>query len=82
MAAGGPGDHPLTDIIYYKLDTYGPEVDSLIRELAPLLSTRELWEWWEKEIGWKCTPEIALEKTKAKFAFAQKRANESGWEPK
>jgi hypothetical protein len=34
MAAGGPGDHPLTDVLKYHLEVYGKTCDSLIIEIA------------------------------------------------
>ena len=80
MAAGGPGDHPLTDVIEYNLKVYGSEADNLLRKLESLMSSQELWEWWEKEIGWECESEIALFKIKEKLTFAEQRAKESGWE--
>ena len=52
MAAGGPNDHPLSDIIIYKIPTYGEEIDVIINKLSSLLSERELLEWWEQDIGW------------------------------
>ncbi len=52
MAAGSPGDHPLTDVINYDLETYGKEADDILKKLSPLMSRRELWWWWEKKIGW------------------------------
>ena len=51
MTAGGPGDHPLTDVINYDIEMYGKEADQLLKILESLVSPRELWEWWEKEIG-------------------------------
>ncbi len=30
---GKQGDHPLTDILYYGLPVFGPEVDGLIKEI-------------------------------------------------
>jgi hypothetical protein len=34
MASGGPGDHPITDIVFYDIDVVSPRVDALVRELA------------------------------------------------
>jgi len=80
MPAGGPGDHPLTDILNYKLPTYGPEADELIRNINSLSSTRELYIWWEKEIGWMESPELALSKAKTHYEKLLERAKEDGWE--
>ena len=80
MSAGGPGDHPLSDVIQYDVEVYGPEADALLKKLAPLMSRRELWEWWEKEIGWDCKPQDALTKIKEQLKAAETRAKDSGWE--
>jgi len=34
MAAGGPGDHPLKDILHFDMNVYDTECDNLIKELA------------------------------------------------
>jgi len=34
MGAGGPGDHPLTDILYYETSEFGPEVHTLVKKIA------------------------------------------------
>ena len=80
MAAGGPVDHPLTDVINYDIETYGKEVDDLLKKLSSLMSIRELREWWENEIGWECKPETALLKIQDQYFIAQERAKNSGWE--
>ncbi len=80
MANGRPGDHPLTDILNHKIDIYGNEADSLIREIAKLCNPRELNEWWTKEIGWSEDHENAKNKSIIRLNELQKRAKESGWE--
>jgi len=80
MAAGGPGDHPLSDVINYDIEVYGEEADALLKKLESLMSRRELWEWWGKEIGWACTPQDALNKIKDQLLAAELRARNSGWE--
>ena len=77
---GKPGDHPLTDLLAYEHEVYGPEADGLIRKIAALSSPRELDEWWEREIGWSGDAELALRKARTRHAELQKRAKESGWE--
>lgn len=37
MAAGGPGDHRLTDVINYNTPVYGREADDLPKALASLI---------------------------------------------
>lgn len=73
MAAGGPGDHPLTDVIDFKTDHYGKEAGDLMRELNTLISTPELEQFWSDEIGLYCEPDIAVEKAKRKIAEAKKQ---------
>ena len=51
MPNGKPGDDPLNDILVHKLDVSGSEADDLIRRIADLCSRRELYEWWNSEIG-------------------------------
>jgi hypothetical protein len=64
MPNGKLHDHPLTDILHYKVDVYGAKVDDLIRKIAELCSFRELDEWWSSEIGWK--PDKNLIEAKAR----------------
>ncbi len=80
MANGKHGDHPLTDILQWKLEVYGAEADDLIRKIRSLSSDSDLDDWWEKEIGWNCNPETALKKAKHRYKELVKRAKESGWE--
>jgi hypothetical protein len=45
--AGGPGDHPLTDIVNYKLEVYNKECDELIREISKFVSLDRLYEMFD-----------------------------------
>lgn len=47
MAAGGPGDHPLTDIVNFNLEVYNKECDGLIREISKLVSLNQLYEMFD-----------------------------------
>lgn len=82
MANGKAGDHPLTDILNYRLEVYGTETDELIRKIADLCSRRELDEWWEREIGWSNERDrvAAFQKAKARFEQLLSRARENRWE--
>ena len=80
MANGSHGDHPLTDIIFYKKEVYGSEADDLIRKIKGLCSQQELYKWWEREIAWSQDGALALLKAKAYHEELLKRAKESGWE--
>jgi hypothetical protein len=37
VANGKPGDHPVTDIVTWNRQVYGPELDGLVREVFRLL---------------------------------------------
>ena len=80
MPNGKPGDHPLTDILVHKLETYGPEADELIGKIAQLCSRRELDEWWEREISSSWDHPTVLRKARARYEELLKRARDSGWE--
>jgi len=47
MAAGGPGDHPLTDIVRFNLEVYNENCDKLVREISKLVSLHELYELFD-----------------------------------
>lgn len=47
MAAGGPGDHPLTDILNFNLDVYNIECDELIRQISKFVSRNKLYEMFD-----------------------------------
>ena len=80
MANGKAGDHPLTDILGYRLEVYGQEADELIRKIAALCSERELDEWWRKEIDWSQDRGLILRKARARYEELLERARKSGWE--
>jgi hypothetical protein len=80
MVSGGPGDHPITDLLHWNLEVYGPIPDEEFRQLAQLMSQRELDGWWSENIGWYISPETAAERIHKKLLWAQVRAEQSGWE--
>ena len=80
MTAGGPGDHPLSDVLNYGLEVYGAETDELLVQLAQLLSGRELEIFWETELGWDSNRQVAHQKISEKLKWAKVRAKNSGWE--
>ena len=79
---GKHGDHPLTDILFCKIEVYGKDADEIIRQISGLGSRNELYDWWEKEIGWKCDKATVLEKAKVRLEELVQRAKSSGWETK
>lgn len=80
MVNGNRGDHPLTDILFHKMEVYGEETDDLIRMIGSLSSSRELYEWWEEAIGWSCDEVTLLEKCRLRYAELLDRARKGGWE--
>lgn len=80
MAAGGPGDHPLSDITHYRLRVYGEPVDGLVRAIAQYVSTQVLegmFDWWSPPP--KDQFETLLRERLAELCCEAERA---GWEPK
>lgn len=80
MPNGRPGDHPLTDIFVHDLNVYGKEADDYIRKIRRLSSSRELDEWWTKEINLNCEKAEVLVKAKQRYQELLQRAKTSGWE--
>ena len=80
MPAGGVGDHPLTDIVFHKVEVYGSVADELIRKIADLCSRRELEEWWDREIAWSGDAIFVLGKARLRLDELRIRANTNGWE--
>ena len=83
MPAGGPGDHPLTDIVNFKLEVYNPECDELIRQLSKLVSMNQLYEMFDWFDNFSVTPnqlknfEILL---REKLEKVKVDALNNGWE--
>lgn len=50
MAAGGPGDHPLSDILNFDHPVYNEQCDELVKELSKYFSGYDLllmFDWFE-----------------------------------
>jgi hypothetical protein len=82
MPNGKPGDDPLLDILVHERQVYGQETDDLIRKIAALSSRRELYEWWEREIGRSPDHSALARKARARLDQLLERAKQSGWEIK
>ena len=80
MPAGGPNDHPISDILIYGIETYGRKTDTTFRHLAKLLSDRELEEFWIGSIGWDCSAAKAEKAIKLKLEWASARAKDNQWD--
>lgn len=83
MAAGGPGDHPLTDIVNFNLKVYNSECDELVREISKLVSRHELYEMFDWFDNFSATEnqlknfEVEL---KEKLENLKVNAKNNGWE--
>jgi hypothetical protein len=74
-----PGNHPLSDILIYNIETYGPDVDKLIRGVSELSSRHELYEWWKNEINGSTDREFVAQKAEARYVELMQRSSNSGW---
>jgi hypothetical protein len=79
MAAGGPGDHPLSDITQYGLRVFGEPVDSLVRAIAQYVSPHTLdgmFNWWTP-------PPLDEFETllRTRLEDLRSAAEKGGWEP-
>jgi hypothetical protein len=72
--------HPLDKIHIYNKTVYGREADKLIQKIRDLGCTSELYEWWEREIGWAGDRDLALRKARERYDELLKRARANGWE--
>jgi hypothetical protein len=83
MPAGGPGDHPLTDILRFNLDVYSKTCDSLIREISKFTSFDDLYEmfdWFNISSDSKYKLEEFELQLKAKLSELREKAKNDGWE--
>ena len=74
-----PGEHPLTDILVYGRETYGPDADELIRGISEFSSKYELYDWWTKEIKGITDRDEVHRKAELRFQELFQRSNMSGW---
>ena len=82
MPNGTVGDHPLTDILFHKVEVYGREADETIRKISELCSWRELVKWWDRQIAWSSDTHLVLAKSKSRLAELLRRAKEAGGKSK
>ena len=80
MPNGKPHDHPLTDILIHSAVVYGKDADNLIREIAGLCTSRELYEWWEREIGWSGGDTSVVHKARVQLELLLQRDKDGGGE--
>jgi hypothetical protein len=74
-----PGDHPLSDILVFGREVYGPETDDLIRGISEFSSKYELYEWWNAEVKGTTDRDEVQRKAQARFEELFQRSNTSGW---
>ena len=55
MGAGGPGDHPLSDILYHKILIYNKKCDELILRISKLVPFSKLGEMYDWPDNFKIT---------------------------
>ena len=85
MPAGGPGDHPRTDILNFDLDVYDKKCDKLIRKISKYVSNHELYEMFDWIDNFTATKEELTEfekKLSQKLAEIESNADSNGWEKK
>ena len=83
MAAGGPHDHPLTDIVNFKLKVYNEICDQLVREISKLVSMNELYEmfdWFDNFSATKSQLENFEIELNIKLENLKANAKINGWE--
>ncbi|RZL45139.1 MAG: hypothetical protein EOP00_18100 [Pedobacter sp.] len=83
MAAGGPGDHPLSDILAYNLDVYNNQCDKLVREISKFVSIQKLYEMFDWFDNFSATPnqlEMFEDSLRQRLKKLKIEANENGWE--
>ena len=78
MAAGGPGDDPVSDILVYGLPVYSPDTDDLVRRIARFVSRERLGAM----VDWFNPPPLPeLNKILVKrLDQLERQARADGWE--
>ena len=78
MANGKSGDHPLTDILIYKVPVFSKRIDGLIQDLAKLASMQELYGMFD---WFNLPPHTQFQKMlQEKLTFLKKDRKSRGWE--
>ncbi|MGH9271824.1 MAG: hypothetical protein ACRDZ2_11175 [Ilumatobacteraceae bacterium] len=89
MASGGPGDHPVTDIVRYGVAVFSPATDLMIAEIVALGGAGELEEryggmWWGPSSGagggGRAMPRQVRGELRALRNRLVERGRASGWE--
>ena len=81
MGAGGPGDHPLSDVLRFNLEVYGEEADSHLRDIAKLMDYDRLYVWFDENKLWSAKPRAAAKMFRKKLNELRKEAKDRGWDP-
>ena len=85
MPSGGPGDHPVPDIVHWRRPVYSLEVDTLIAELSELLDAPRLEEFLDgQRITWMDPAVDELARAQTALAAERDRlyrsAQARGWD--
>ena len=84
MAAGGPGDHPLTDIVRFNFEVvYNEKCDNLVKEISKFVSIQELYEmfdWFDNFSATKNQLDKFEIELKSKLEELKQKARENGLE--
>lgn len=83
MAAGGLGDHPLTDIVRFNLEVYNNRCDELVREISKYVSLQDLFEmfdWFDNFTATDKQLERFEKALRLKLKELKKHATDSRWE--
>jgi hypothetical protein len=80
MVNGKSGDHPINDIIDYRLPVFSPTIDALVRKVAEYIPRERLWDLFE----WFSPPPEAQFEAQLRSILSELEADAKarGWEPK
>jgi len=80
MANGTRGDHPVSDILDYRLPVFSEAIDGLVRQVAEYVSRERLWDLFP----WFSPPPLPEFEAQLQAKLDELRADAMarGWEPK
>jgi hypothetical protein len=85
MAAGGPTDHPLTDIVRFNLEVYNKTCDELVKEISKYVSLQDLFgmfDWVDNFSASKSDLDKFEKQLRNKLQELKNEAINNGWEIK
>jgi hypothetical protein len=77
---GKPGDHPINDIVDYRLPVFSSEIDEMVRRIAALVPRHRMWGMFD----WFSPPPLAEFERQVREVLRslERDAEERGWEIK